>query len=676
MAILEIKSGDYIFGIEYTTSNNQKQHHELGILRVFPFESGSPKTGQWHVQFNTTDQQPIKEVIISIAARLGLLPVHFIEEFKQALLSPRPLCLVADTSSLHHGSLVQACRLRKGKPTHLVIPDQVYMEIQRQRERYSSRQNKPEHDSVIATATSHQVPQTTTTALFNSMQVSTVRSLTGKIDQQDDTHWSEWLKARRSQSMQVAAARSVRRLKELGMIPHYIRPPDAMVRYFGSASGTGEQTEPSFKDGPNYHRDRLILEAARVQRMLLPTVPVWLVTGDANLAIQAKLEDFQVGYSWLPKFQPASQVILTSPYFEPYTLTPQFLTIEEFLEEWLWHWETIMLQRSGKGERTIWELPPRQSRERVQLQLSQPSSNLIKSTTSKCPRRQIGGVFNQVSDNNSSKVSVPARAPTVSNLLQGLQRLAGIDTVDAHKPIAPEVVSYLCGLKWARKTDSLKITERGRNLAERWNQLTADMVVEWYDWIYDASQDLLSLLPQPKILDALLLSKSLLPQPKILDALLLSKWQGDNELADQINESERNIESQSRLANAFGLIVRLNGKSYKTEWKTPQEAADLIFDTATQLQQQISHSSAVPVGKVFTHLLTTEGALSLPDFRRGLFELYTTKRIILSGTVPDKNSVKIKVLVPHHQTELLEVNLGVGDFLIPNQPSQVIILEK
>jgi hypothetical protein len=360
---------------------------------------------------------------------------------------------------------------------------------------------------------------------------------------------SDWLKKRHDQSMQISAARSLQRLKKLGVIVHYIRPPEAMVRYFGSERGSAtseEQSELGGEAGPNYHRDRLILEATRTQRALLPHIPVWLVTGDANLSIQAKVEDFYVGYSWLPEL--SGTPVLTSPYLEPRTLTPQHLAVEEFLDEWLWNWEKMTLQPSGQAKRNLWELPDRKSRHRTLLELNDFIQTTIETKRDKkCPRRTTGQVF---------------------------------------------------------------------------------------------------------------------------------KWQGDEDLANELGMGSKDIASQSVLANAFGLIVRLSGKSYKTAWKTPSEAADLIFNTARQLQQQAPHSGAVRVDKVFTTLLNTS-PLSLSVFRAGLFELYTTKKIRLGGSIPDqegKTATKMKALVPDRK-ELLEVNLGIGDFLIPNQSSQVIILE-
>jgi hypothetical protein len=139
MVSVKVKPGCYILG-----SQRANQQVNFGGLVINPAEQSSDKTGQWSLKFCTFDDADIdsqmRQIFVSIACRLGLMPVQFVERFEKALLSPEPICLVADTSSLFNGSFEQAVRLRTGKPTHLAVPDQVYMEIQRQRER-SGRNN-------------------------------------------------------------------------------------------------------------------------------------------------------------------------------------------------------------------------------------------------------------------------------------------------------------------------------------------------------------------------------------------------------------------------------------------------------------------------------------------------------------------------------------------------------
>ena len=154
--------------------------------------------------------------------------------------------------------------------------------------------------------------------------------------------------------------------------------------------------------------------------------------------------------------------------------------------------------------------------------------------------------------------------------------------------------------------------------------------------------------------------------------LVIGQAEPDDSLAKKLGLSLRDIRSQSILANAFGLAVRLQGKTWPVEDKQPQESAQLIFEATSHLKAD-NISSAVRVDKVFTHLLTTT-PLSVPTFRIGLYELVDSNKIRLGGTIPDSavTPVKVRVLVPQQDEQ--EIDLGAGDFLIPNKSSQVIIL--
>ena len=154
--------------------------------------------------------------------------------------------------------------------------------------------------------------------------------------------------------------------------------------------------------------------------------------------------------------------------------------------------------------------------------------------------------------------------------------------------------------------------------------------------------------------------------------LVIGQAEPDDSLAKKLGLSFRDIRSQSILANAFGLVVRWQGKTWPVEDKQPQESAQLIFEATSHLKAD-NISSAVRVDKVFTHLLTTT-PLSVPTFRIGLYELVDSNKIRLGGTIPDSavTPVKVRVLVPQQDEQ--EIDLGAGDFLIPNKSSQVIIL--
>ncbi len=600
LSLQQVKAGAYILG-----SQRAEQQVNFGVLIVNP-------AGQWYLKFRTFDDANIdnkmRQIFISIACRLGLMPVHLVEKFETALLSPEPICLVADTSSLFNGSFEQAVRLRAGKPTHLAVPDQVYMEIQRQRERASIYSKKTDHKML------------------------------------------DWLAELRFQRLQVASTRVLRRLKEnAGMIIHFIRPPQPLVRYFGSERGSSssEEIASRVEDGLAYHRDRLILEAAINQKVMFPHIPVWLVTGDTKLAIQADLEDFKVGYSWSPEIPKVR--LIGSPYIEPRTLTAYHLPVETFLEEWLWNWKKMTLQLSGAAEQQVWTLPSKE-RERARLELNDLS--LVKSEIRQCKRCTVQQVLNP----EETGVSLPQRAPPPHHLIEGLQIIAGTLTKDDSSQISSDVRAYLQALGWIeRKNNVLEVTSRGQKWLTGWKQLTVETVIEWYEWCRHASQDILKLQPQRQIQD------------------VLTSSQGDDKLAKQLGFSLKMMRTQLLLANAFGLLVRLNGKSWRTEWKPLPETAALILNTALRLQ---ASSRGVRVDKIFTTLLNTT-PLSLPNFRAGVFKLIKQGQIEVGGTVPDReggSNIKIKILLPSEDgVQHPVIDLGAGGNLIPGKSCQVII---
>ena len=136
-------------------------------------------------------------------------------------------------------------------------------------------------------------------------------------------------------NLPLVGTRVIERIRgRLKYVIHHARPPEAMVRYFGSEQGSGAEDEsgPVDSAGVNFQRDRLLLEAVRhVPTFLPPDVPVWFVTGDAKLAAQADCEGFRVGFSWKPT-QP-SRFVVTSPHIDPYTLLPHFVPWQEVVEE-------------------------------------------------------------------------------------------------------------------------------------------------------------------------------------------------------------------------------------------------------------------------------------------------------------------------------------------------------
>ncbi|BAP56153.1 hypothetical protein THII_1856 [Thioploca ingrica] len=598
-----VQSGYYWFG----TKCQQKDIH-FGILEVNCVEEESQQLGQWYFKFNYTNSSnealpkaiDVRGALLDTTYRLGLKPVIFTDKFKKALQSEKNIGLVADTCALHHGYLEQAIRLRQDKATHIAIPDQVYMEIQLQREH-----NKKSKDQ-------------------------------------------NCLKLRRLRKLQFASTRSIYRLKERGMV-YYIRPPEAMVRYFG-AEISDSNDEPESK-GSNYQRDRLILEALRHQRQILPNIPIWLVTGDANFAIQVELEGFNAGFTRQPKIPEDQQsFIITSPYIEPRSFTPYHLTIEEFLEECLWDWGIITLQQEGQAIRQVWDL----SNEKM-CQYAQLDMQKVVCLEEKCERISILKKNNPVFSLENATNTVPKRAPSPSDILEGLK--SAVTQPINRESLSSQTSSYLQALQWIEKiNDQFAILPRGRKIIETWSNLEPIHVNAWYDWIQEARKDINRL------------DKQILLQ----NTLVICQSEPDDSLAKKLGLSLRDTRSQSILANAFGLVVRLKGKTWKVEDKQPQEAAQLIFEATSHLKAD-NISSAVRVDKVFTYLLTTT-PLSVPTFRIGLYELFDSNKIRLGGTIPDsaENPVKVRVFIPQQNEH--EIDLGAGDFLIPNESSQVIIL--
>jgi hypothetical protein len=377
------------------------------------------------------------------------------------------------------------------------------------------------------------------------------------------------------------------------------------------------------------------------------------------------LEEFQVGYSWLPQI-PEVRVI-ASPYIEPRSLIPCHLPVEEFLEEWLWNWENMTLQLSGKAEQHIWTLPSGE-RERARLELNDLEPQFYEKKVHSCERCTVQQVLNgkkptiNLTTPPITEAYVPQRAPPPHNLIEGLHKIAGATTVEESAKIMPDIRAYLQALGWVEKKGStLKMTLRGNELMEAWKQV--ETVIEWYEWLRNASQDILYLQPQRKL----------------KEVLALSNCTVDNKLAEQLGFSLKMIRSQLLLANAFGILVRLNGKSWRTEWKPLPQAATLILNTAINFRHQAnSISRAVRVDRLFTTLLKST-PLSLPNFRAGVFELFKQGKV--GGTVPDTimrseglSGVKMKALIPGKDgIEHPIIDLGAGDFLIPGKSCQVII---
>jgi len=298
---------------------------ELGLLRVFPSRAvdGEAGNGQWVFSIAADQGGNHRErFFIEAASRLGLLPVHFTQSFEEVLRNEAPLCIVADTNTLYHGTLTQALRLREGRATHVAIADVAMMEMQRQREKAwtpSETGKRPQGagDAAIAVESAKEP------------------SLS--------EHWSR--SAVRSKFL-AAGGRTLERLRKAGHVVHVARPQAAMVRYFGGSRDTADEDDGGGDGdtvGSNLLRDRLILEAAFQQRVNLPGVQLVLLTDDALLAEQAKMEGLTVGFGWLAhSIEPR---VLTSPYIDPRTLELRHVPVRDFIDELLWSCSILTLQR-------------------------------------------------------------------------------------------------------------------------------------------------------------------------------------------------------------------------------------------------------------------------------------------------------------------------------------------
>ena len=605
--MFELEAGYYRLGIKCNTENKEGEIW-LGVLEINSIEDDETQLGQWYFKSNieiegenTTERKKILSLsILDIAHRLGLRSVIFEKNFRKILISKTPICLVADTNSLLHGHFEQAIRLRGCNPTHISIPDQVYMEVQLQREK-----NK-------------------------------------KLNKTDDC-----IKQRRFRKFQFAVDRSIKRIDKKGVIIHYIRPPEAMVRYFGSDKNDSSNTEND-ETGTTFYRDRLILEALRRQREILPNIPVWLVTGDVNFAIQAKLEGFNIGVA--RQSNQNDHIFLTSPYIEPVTLTPHYLPVEDFLEECLWDWGCLILQKKDESKQKIYDINNITTCNRILLGLEdincfveEKSKNIARFNLNKPPLVL------------STEYSLPVsnRAPTMTNMIKKLESIHD----HSNEKVDSITYRYLQVLNWVDK-QTKSITSKGRAFLKDWQQLKEEDIWEWHQFIQ-------KLRKKVQQFDKQLELKHILSQnKKLADKKLMATMHLAN---------TRDAQTQSMLANVVGLAVRWQGLTWYVEQKQPEEAAQIIYNQAKELITQRNISSAVRVDTIFTTLLE-KTPLSLPDFRIGLYKLFEDGKIKFSGTVPDsvEKPVKIKMLVPNQYEH--GVDLGAGDILIPNQSSQAIII--
>ncbi len=596
----------------------------LGVLRVFAATSDpEAPSGQWIFWINEKLSANVLAVLVEAAARLGLIPLHFSSDFESTLRQPAPICLVADTNTLYHGSLVQALALRKGFATHVALADQVLMELQKQRETAYSTKKRRKGD-------------------LGSTDEK------GK-DSQGEAPADHWCRSSRRATFLSAGARALKRIRVAGHIVHVARPPDAMVRYFGGGRHAGEDFSVTSDENPdivgsNALRDRLILEAAIRQRIALPGVPVWLLTDDALLAAQASLEGLNVGFAWLPV--PPVPPLLTSPHFSSRTLQLQHVTVEDFIEELLWSTGDLSIQREGEPRRHSGRVPE-DRRKRILSEIREPGHSV------RWPLRNA--------EEWSLATGVPQKAPPpkvlVATLVAGLSASISVGTDETSR----YTFQYLQALGW---TDSDgRLTARGRALATSWIKLDYASADSWASWIEDAGRDV----------------RKLRPISLVLSELRAAGSATDSEVAGRLGTSARTIGAQLVLASAFGLSVRLGTKGRESGDWTSASAADSVLDAIRALlRQAASGVSAVSVAKLFAFLQQPNlAAMPFHIFRRALVQLEGSRGVVFSGSNPDTGAVSIHILMPVPSEGLVDfpnINLGSGGFIVPGRSAKVVQL--
>lgn len=598
------------------------QEIPLGVLRVFPSVEGDgdARPGQWALRIEP-DQDGKRRVdfFIEVASRLELLPVRFAPSFEARLRDKGPLCLVADTNALYHGTLAQALSVRSGRATHVAIADQAMMEMQRQREE----------------GLASKAPRGPGTPNVDELQ----------------TAMDRWVRARRRATFLSAGGRTIRRLREAGHIIHVARPPAPMVRYLGGNRGGVDGDEGTADEvvGSNVLRDRLILEAAFQQRVELPGVPLVLVTDDARLAEQAHVERLEVGFGWLSKeLRPP---ILTSPFIHPRTFQLMHVPLHEFLDELVWSCSTLTLQREGEGRILVGQAPEA-PRDRVLAALGEEGHGV----------RWVEEIRNVTPWHlEVERADVPSKAPLAHQLLRIL--CSYVDgSADQRAQGGAIEHAYLHALGWLHSPSGTpQLTERGRHLASRWLALDVQNARDWSAWMLDAATDLNRLGP----LDAIL--KQVEANPGVTD----------DELVRLTGQAKQNVKSQLQLASALGGAVRLSAKSWRAAAWTEVDAEEAVL---TAIDKVVRHGEArVPAAsaaRVFTSLLGTR-PMSLATFRRALEALRASGKIRASGSSPESSGVKLKVLVRSTSSAAVpvqerEIDLGDGDFLLPGTPCAVV----
>jgi hypothetical protein len=157
----------------------------------------------------------------------------------------------------------------------------------------------------------------------------------------------------------------------------------------------------------------------------------------------------------------------------------------------------------------------------------------------------------------------------------------------------------------------------------------------------------------------------------------------DKELQELSRESATTVEGQLRLANAFGLVVRIGNHSWFAPPTNDTDADEIVFESIRRAVRDEPNVQAANIAGVFLSLLprkgqAASGVLSLPTFRSAVFRLLEQRRIRLSGGSPESSAAKVRALVHDAKgmPESREIDLGRGDFLVPGTPCVVATLQE
>lgn len=584
------------------------------MLTVYPIEPKSPEAGQW-VFTGLPCDDATSRALWAVGSSVGLVPVFFHKRYRELLVSPTPICLVADTNALFNGTALQAVKLRGRYSTQFVVPDQVFMEVQRQRE---------------------------------------ARPPTGADGAQPELRLQDAVRRART-------SRALRRIANLPLPVHHVRPPEAMVRYFG---GTGVEGDGVQGVGPNYHRDRLIIEALRQQRAALPNMPVYLLTSDARMAVQAELEGFEVIFSEMPQAR-GVPLVLTSPWIEPYRFVDDHIEVTDFVEELVWNLRKVALQAHGKATGTVWSLPGDElDVARLELGVAAPREPETRSMGRKTWPGTPPAALDEAAHEDAQHIVAPAKAPGAGSLLETVVRVAeaeraGVPLEQVFEPVLP----YIKALGWADEREGrLFCTPEGYALGREWAPAANGDPQAWLVWMRQGADKIM----------------------KVSSVVAARRWlsdkgrENDESLGKGIGISKSNAGALARLMSSFGLCVRTRGFIFPTRTAEGEQAATWIHEAIRTRQASAQDpGAAVRVEAVFLDVLKAHG-VSLIDFRDGLLRLHGQGLIKLSGSAPASTGgdpLAVDAVVPRDGLPAFtQVHLGAGDFLVPGESSQVVRL--